>query len=99
MTASRMAAAALAALALGTAAQVDAAPAHGMAALEARLQRAEDMLAIQQLLGDYTVEIDAKDWGAYSALFADDGELIFSSARAKGPEAIRKVMQATTPAG
>jgi ketosteroid isomerase-like protein len=65
--------------------------------VQAQLQQALDILAIQQLLGDYTVQIDAKDWGAYSALFADDGELIFSSARAKGPAAIMKTMQGAGP--
>ena len=65
--------------------------------LQAQLRQVQDVLAIQQLLGDYTVDIDAKDWPAYSALFADEGELIFSGVRAKGPEAIRQVMGKTAP--
>ncbi len=93
---------AMGALAAGALAGSAAAQPHGMhpagmARLEARLQRAEDMLEIQQLLGQYTVAIDAKDWDAYSALFADDGELIFTGAHARGAAEIRAVMARASP--
>jgi hypothetical protein len=62
------------------------------ASLEARLQKVEDILAIQQLLGDYMTDMDAIDYDAYSELFAADGELIFQAYRLKGPKAIRDLM-------
>jgi ketosteroid isomerase-like protein len=63
------------------------------AGLEARLQKVEDILAIQQLLGDYMTAMDASDYAAYSELFAADGELIFQTFRLKGPRAIRELME------
>ena len=89
--------AALAGAVVLTAMPAQAAPPRHTPSLQAQLRQVQDILAIQQLLGDYTVEIDAKDWPAYAALFADDGELIFSSARAKGPAAIAEVMARTPP--
>ena len=61
--------------------------------LEARLQKVEDILAIQQLLGDYMTFMDASNYAAYSELFASDGELIFQTYRLKGPKAIRELME------
>jgi ketosteroid isomerase-like protein len=60
---------------------------------EARLQKVEDILAIQQLLADYMTYMDASDYASYSELFAADGELIFQSYRLKGPKAIRDLME------
>jgi ketosteroid isomerase-like protein len=60
---------------------------------EARLQRVEDTLAIQQLLADYMTYMDASDYAAYSELFAADGELIFQAYRLKGPKVIRDLME------
>lgn len=64
-----------------------------MASLEARLQRTEDLLAIQQLLGDYATYMDASDYVAYSQLFTSDGELLFQTYHLKGPQAIREQME------
>lgn len=92
---SKLCATAVAALAL--AGSATAAPASAGKSAPAQLREALDILEIQQLLGDYTVQIDAKAWPAYAELFADDGELIFSSAHAKGRAEIQKVMQGAGP--
>jgi len=49
------------------------APPPSLSALQARLQRAEDQLAIQRVITDYSKFIDAQDYDAYAALFAKDG--------------------------
>jgi ketosteroid isomerase-like protein len=73
---------------------------------EERLQKVEDILAIQQLLGDYMTYMDASDYASYSDLFAGDGELIFQRYHLTGPKAIRELMEqgsrnavASRPAG
>jgi uncharacterized protein (TIGR02246 family) len=70
-----------------------AAMAPAQTAAEARLQKVEDILAIQQLLGDYITAMDASDFATYSDLFAADGELIFMTYHLKGPKAIRELME------
>jgi hypothetical protein len=85
--------------AIGTLAQVIAGSAlvaaekRGGSSLEDRLQRVEDTLAIQQLLGDYMTYMDASDYASYSDLFAADGELIFQKNHVTGPKAIRELME------
>jgi uncharacterized protein (TIGR02246 family) len=49
------------------------APLPSVSELQARLQRAEDQLAIQRVITDYARFIDAQDFDAYAALFARDG--------------------------
>ena len=42
--------------------------------VEQRLQRLEDEVAIRRILVDYAATQDARDYDAYAALFAKDGE-------------------------
>jgi uncharacterized protein (TIGR02246 family) len=44
-----------------------------VSALESRLRRAEDQLAIQRVITDYAARLDALDFAGYTALFAKDG--------------------------
>lgn len=61
--------------------------------LRARLRRLEDLEEIRQLFVDYGHHLDAGDFEAYAALFADDGELLLGPVgRAKGREAIVALM-------
>jgi uncharacterized protein (TIGR02246 family) len=61
--------------------------------LEARLRVLEDRLAIHQLFIDYGRHLDAGDFDAYAALFADEGEVLLGPmGRAKGPQAIKALM-------
>jgi uncharacterized protein (TIGR02246 family) len=60
----------------------------------------EDLAAINQLFVDYGAHLDAHDFGAYSALFADDGEVLLGPVgRAKGREAIQSLMEGTMGSG
>lgn len=62
-----------------------------MSDLEARVRRLEDLEQIRRLLLDYRRHLDGKEFRAYAALFASDGEFIAGQRgeiRAKGPEAI-----------
>jgi uncharacterized protein (TIGR02246 family) len=43
--------------------------------LEARVERLEDLLAINQLFIDYGEYLDAGDFEAYAQLFAEDGQV------------------------
>lgn len=62
--------------------------------VEARLQRLEDLQAIQQLFVDYGEHLDAGDFDSYSRLFADDGEVLLGPmGRAQGPAAIKELME------
>jgi hypothetical protein len=56
-----------------------------------RLDRLEDLEAIRRLFQDYRRHLDEKEFRAYAALFAAEGEFIAGpdgSIRAKGPAAI-----------
>jgi uncharacterized protein (TIGR02246 family) len=53
--------------------QAGAAPPTAAPSLEARLRRAEDQLAIQRVITDYSRFIDARDYDGYAALFAREG--------------------------
>jgi hypothetical protein len=67
-----------------------------------RLQRAEDELAIHRLLVDYAWTQDARDFAAYAALFARNGEWVNGSTVRKGPADIMKMLvdlYGTPPAG
>jgi uncharacterized protein (TIGR02246 family) len=61
--------------------------------IEARLQRLEDLLAINQLFIDYGEHLDAGDFDAHAALFAEDGEVMLGPmGRATGRAEIRALM-------
>ena len=59
-----------------------------------RLQRLEDTLAIQRLLIDYGLHLDARDLHAYSRLFCEDGEWSGRTGSAVGPDAIQAMLEA-----
>jgi len=64
--------------------------------LESRLQKLEDREEIRQLLKDYGRFLDQRDFASFSQLFAEkDGEWIGGMGKAKGPQAIRKLMEDT----
>jgi 3-phenylpropionate/cinnamic acid dioxygenase small subunit len=64
-----------------------------IAALEARLQRQEDVEAIRHLLREYGRALDAGDLRAYASLFAVDGEWIGGFGTVKGRDAIAPFME------
>ena len=61
--------------------------------LERRTQRIEDTQAIQRLLLEYGRTLDARDFEAYSRLFAIQGEWKGALGTFKGPAAIREAME------
>jgi uncharacterized protein (TIGR02246 family) len=62
--------------------------------LAARLQRFEDKEEIQNLLLDYGRHLDSRDFAAYSALFAKDGEWVGGFGTAPGgPAGIKAFME------
>lgn len=81
---------ALCALFIGPAAVSAAPPAPG--SIEARLQRVEDELAIRRVLVDYAAFLDSRDYDAYAALFAPDGEWTGGGGSHKGRAAIRAML-------
>lgn len=62
-------------------------------AIQARLQRLEDLESIRQLLVDYGRTLDGRDFVAYAALFAEDGEWIGGFGRIQGRAAIKAEME------
>lgn len=69
--------------------------------VEQRLQRVEDELAIHRIIVDYAATLDGRDYAAYAALFAPDGEWSGggSGATHKGRAAIEKMLSMLGPAG
>jgi 3-phenylpropionate/cinnamic acid dioxygenase small subunit len=64
--------------------------------VESRLLRLEDREEIRKLLMDYGRYLDQRDFGSFSALFAENGgEWIGGMGKAKGPTSIRKLMEDT----
>jgi uncharacterized protein (TIGR02246 family) len=63
------------------------------ATLEQRLRRLEDEKAIANLLLEYGRTLDARDFAAYAALFAADGEWKGALGSFKGPKAIQAEME------
>ena len=59
-----------------------------------RLQRLEDVMAIQRLQLDYGVHLDARDLHAYSRLFCEDGEWSGRTGSARGPDGIQQMLEA-----
>lgn len=66
-------------------------PAPG--SIEARLRRIEDESAIQKLLLEYGRTLDARDFAAYAALFAAEGEWTGAMGTFKGPAQIQQEME------
>jgi ketosteroid isomerase-like protein len=58
-----------------------------------RLKRLEDERAIERLLLDYGRTLDARDFSAYSRLFAREGEWKGGLGSYKGPDAIKTAME------
>src|SRR5262245_59488952 len=67
------------------------------ASLLARIQRLEDLEEIRILLLDYGRFLDARDFGAYSRLFAKDGEWVGGFGSVQGPAAIQTFMEKNIP--
>ena len=63
------------------------------ASLAARVQALEDHLAIEQLLMQYGVALDSRDFATYSQLFAREGTWSGSIGTFKGPAAIKQAME------
>jgi hypothetical protein len=62
--------------------------------IEARLKGLEDREEIRRLLSDYGRFLDQRNFVAFSQLFADqEGEWIGGMGKARGPQAIRKLME------
>jgi uncharacterized protein (TIGR02246 family) len=61
--------------------------------LAARVQRLEDIQEIQNVLLDYGRFLDARDFAAYSRLFAKDGEWVGGFGTVQGPAAIQAFME------
>ena len=61
--------------------------------LAARVQRLEDVQEIQGVLLDYGRFLDARDFAAYSRLFAKDGEWVGGFGTVQGPAAIQAFME------
>jgi ketosteroid isomerase-like protein len=66
--------------------------------LEQRVQKVEDILQIQRLANDYGRLLDQRDFAAFAALFAEDGEILLGPvARAAGPAEVQRAMEAALP--
>jgi uncharacterized protein (TIGR02246 family) len=65
--------------------------------LAARLQRVEDTQAIERLLLNYGRTLDARDFKAYSLLFAKDGVWSGGMGTVQGPAAIQAFMEKAIP--
>ena len=65
--------------------------------LAARVQRLEDIQEIQTLLLNYGRYLDARDFAAYSRLFAKDGEWTGGFGSVTGPAAIQAFMEKNIP--
>lgn len=57
-----------------------------------RLQELEDRERIRQIFVDYARYLDAGDHDGYASLFADDGVLVAQLGEAKGPAAIKSIL-------
>jgi uncharacterized protein (TIGR02246 family) len=65
--------------------------------IESRLKQLEDKAEIEQLLLDYGRHLDARDFGAYAALFARDGEWVGGFGTVAGPPSIKTFMEKAMP--
>ena len=81
---------------IGFAAALPVISAEKKESMEVRLQRLEDCEEIRQLLTDYGQYLDKRDFASFSRLFAEqDGQWIGGMGKAKGRQAIRKLMEDT----
>lgn len=64
-----------------------------LARVESRLRQLEDEEAIENLLLEYGRSLDARDFSAYAALFAPEGEWKGAMGTYKGPRQIQTEMQ------
>ena len=87
----------IAARCLLAAAIVAPAIAQSSQSLTARIQRMEDIEEIRTLLLNYGRYLDARDFVAYSHLFAKDGEWAGGFGTVKGPAAIQAFMEKNIP--
>ena len=65
--------------------------------LERRLKQFEDKAEIERLLLDYGRHLDSRDFGAYGALFAADGEWVGGFGTVAGPANIKTFMEKAMP--
>jgi uncharacterized protein (TIGR02246 family) len=72
---------------------VSAWQAHSRGTVEQRLQRLEDENEIRMLLLDYGRFLDSRDFKAYAALFARDGEWVGGFGSVTGPANIQAFME------
>lgn len=61
--------------------------------IEARLRRLEDLEEIRSLLIEYGRALDDRDFGAYSRLFAEEGEWHGGLGSAKSPAGIHDMLE------
>jgi len=61
--------------------------------LEARIQRIDDRMAIEQLLMEYGRAVDNRDFAAFAALFTEDGEWTGAQGSYRGPKQIQESME------
>ena len=61
--------------------------------LEARIQRIDDRMEIEQLLMKYGRALDNRDFAAFAALFTDDGEWKGAQGSYRGPKEIQQSME------
>ena len=61
--------------------------------LRARLRDLEDREGIRRTIQEYRRTLDARELGAFAALFAPDGTWSGRSGRATGPEAIERMLR------
>jgi hypothetical protein len=65
-----------------------------------RLKQIEDREQIRRLTMDYGRFLDMRDWDSFSRLFAEkDGEWVGGMGSAKGPQAVKKLMEDTIGKG
>ncbi len=87
----------VAAIALTVSIVSPAAAQPAQADLASRVQRLEDRAAIERLLLEYGRALDARDFKAYSQLFARDGVWSGGMGTAQGPAAIQEFMKKAIP--
>jgi SnoaL-like domain len=73
--------------------------ADDLTALEARLQRLEDLEEIRQLQEDYIYHLDRGHYADYASLYAENGQMRLGPARADGRAEIERVARASFGGG
>ena len=66
---------------------------HAPQAIDARVRLIEDQFAIERLLKEYGRTLDSRDFAAYAALFAREGEWKGALGTYRGPAAIQAAME------